>query len=258
MNVKADFFRFFKNKRNLFLLALSSFLAVITFIVSSNAKRPVTVVLQNLLATNNSYPTSSHNALLEMLHSADMVLLFMLYLVYSFWLSDFDNGRIKQLFLATGSRFGIYMRKIIAVFLMTALFYFMYLIASFVISAFIFGISVPTSISELVRIIVFQLITIFFLLSISFPLIFILKNTHIIITCLFLYPVVIQLLFVLVKPIVNETTLDKIAEFEPLVLFSNLGMNHSLSFVQVSSFILLLIFVFLFLGNLLFKRSELK
>lgn len=113
MNIKADFFRFLKNKINLFLLALSSFFAVLTFMVSSNAKRPITVVIQNLLATNRSYPTSSKNALLEMLHSADMVLLFMLYLIYSFWLSDFDNGRVKQLFLASGDRFGIYFRKVV-------------------------------------------------------------------------------------------------------------------------------------------------
>lgn len=258
MNIKADFFRFFKNKKNWFLLVLSSFLAVLTFIVSSNSKRPVTVVLQNLLATNRSYPTSSYNALLEMLHSADMVLLFMLYLVYSFWLSDFDNNRIKQLFLATGSRGGIYLRKIIAVFLMTVLFYFMYLSASFITSFFLFGISVPTSASELIKAILFQLLTILLLLSIAFPLIFILKNTHIIITSLFLYSVVIQLLFIFLKPVVNETTLGKIAEFEPLVLFSNFGSNHSLSFVQISSVVLALIFVFLFLGNLLFKRSELK
>lgn len=258
MSIKADFFRFIKNKKNLFLLAISSFLAVLTFVVSSNAKRPVTVILQNLLATNRSYPTSSSNALLEMLHSADMVLLFMLYLIYSFWLSDFDNGRVKQLFLASGNRFGIYVRKLITIFLMTTIFYFIYFVASFVCTYFIFGAPVPISISEIMRTIAFQLIIIFLLLSISFPLIFILKNTHIIITCLFLYPVVIQLLFILIKPIVNEETLNKIAEFEPLVLFSNFGVNHSFSYIQVSSISLLLIFIFLIIGNFLFKRSELR
>ncbi len=258
MNIKADFFRFLKNKINLFLLALSSFFAVLTFMVSSNSKRPITVVIQNLLATNRSYPTSSKNALLEMLHSADMILLFMLYLIYSFWLSDFDNGRVKQLFLASGDRFGIYFRKVVTIFLMTTVFYFMYLIASFVCTYFIFGVHVSTSILEIIRTIAFQLIIIFLLLSISFPLIFVLKNTHIIITCLFLYPVVIQLLFILIKPLVNEGILNKIAEFEPLVLFSSFGINQSLSYIQVSSFSLLLIFTFLIIGNFLFRRSELR
>lgn len=258
MSLKADFFRFIKNKKNLFLLAISAFLAILTFAVSNNTKRPITVILQNLLATNRSYPTSSNNALLEMLHSADMVLLFMLYLIYSFWLSDFDNGRVKQLFLASGDRFGIYLRKVVTIFLMTTIFYFMYLIASFVCTYFIFGVHIPTSISEIIRTIAFQLIIIFLLLSISFPLIFILKNTHIIITGLFLYPVVIQLLFILIKPIVNKETLNKIAEFEPLVLFSNFGINHSLSYIQVSSVSLLLIFMFLIIGNFLFTRSELR
>lgn len=134
----------------------------------------------------------------------------------------------------------------------------MYLIASFVCTYFIFGVHVSTSILEIIRTIAFQLIIIFLLLSISFPLIFVLKNTHIIITCLFLYPVVIQLLFILIKPLVNEGILNKIAEFEPLVLFSSFGINQSLSYIQVSSFSLLLIFTFLIIGNFLFRRSELR
>lgn len=141
---------------------------------------------------------------------------------------------------------------------MTTVFYFMYLIASFVCTYFIFGVHVSTSILEIIRTIAFQLIIIFLLLSISFPLIFVLKNTHIIITCLFLYPVVIQLLFILIKPLVNEGILNKIAEFEPLVLFSSFGINQSLSYIQVSSFSLLLIFTFLIIGNFLFRRSELR
>lgn len=258
MIIKSDFFRFFKNKMNVFLLMVSSGIAILTFLVSWNSKRSVTIGLQNLLGTNGSYPTSIENSMIEMLHASDMVLLFMLYLIFSFWLSDFDNGRIKQLYLASGNRVVIYIKKLVSIFSLTMFYYFMYLVASFMISVSILGFNDSFSFIELLKAISFQILMIFLFLVILLQFIFILKNTHLIITSLFMYPVVIQLLFILLKTIINENQLMKIAEFEPLTLFSNFGSIQTTSFGTVYLFVGLLTITFLYTGIFLFKKSELR
>lgn len=258
MIIKADFFRFFKNKMNVFLLVVSSGIAVLTFLVSWNSKRPVTIGLQNLLGTNGSHPTSFGNSMTEMLHASDMVLLFMLYLIFSFWLSDFDNGRVRQLYLVSGNRFVIYIKKLVTIFSMAVLYYLMYLVASFIMSVSVFGFNGSFSVIELLQAVSFQLLMIFLLLVILLQFIFILKNTHLIITSLFMYPVVVQLVFILLKTIIIEDQLMKIAEFEPLTLFSNFGSTQTTNSGTVYMLVVLLIIIFLFTGNLLFKKSELR
>lgn len=259
MTFKADLFKLIKLKTTYICMILTIIFSSITVISSYKANSYMALGLQNALGTNCVHVTSMKNIIFQMMHSTDLIIMFLIIMCSVFWISEFDIGTIKLQIMNTKSRSNLLLSKYMTILFTSTLLYFIYLVTSVVTGLFFFKLEPIVNIAQTFKICIFQIVMLSLIISIVMLLSLLIRHKTILITLLFIYPIISGIILMIASQLVDEKTVNFLVNSEPLTLFTTFGINE-IFIVQPYRIIFIGLISMLFIGisTIIFKNIEVR
>ncbi|MGG5463282.1 ABC transporter permease [Clostridium sp. B9] len=254
--IKSEVFKL-KREKNLYIVLL---LIVILFSVISNfTYENVVIGLKNILGTNRVNLNSGSYIMVEMLKSADILILLFLPIISSILMIDFSSGTIKNNIISGYSRSKIYLSKLIVCSITCILIVLFYVVIAFCMVTIKNGYDGSLDLNlilETIKVILIQIPIYIGIISTAFMIGILTQNKTVVISIYLLYQFVIEIIFIAFgDKLSNIMQYEPISNLDKVAHISTNTSGDNLTFILIG---IVMIVVTIFIGLIKMNRMDIK
>lgn len=246
-------------KERYLLITILGLLGTLCLVMFGFSNDIIVIGIKNVLGTNIVDLSSGSNILVEILKSADVLVLFFLPIIISVFMMDFSVGTIKNNIISGFSRTKIYISKLIISSVICLFLVLIYTILAFLLSILKNGYDgnlTFTLILEVGKVILIQLPLYISTITMAFMIGVLTQRKSVVITIYLLYQVIVLMFLAIIKKLpINIIKYEPISNLDKAAYIGTNTFNDNLTFILIGISIMVITTT---IGIINFNRMDIK